>query len=83
MPDLIRALQGDLKKSDEKITEAADGLLQNIDLKDLLENLDNPEAIRELSFAFIEAFIRDIEDGIGRGQRFANTVLKNGAKNGG
>ena len=82
MPDLIRALQGDLKQSDEKVTEAAEGLLQNIDIKDMLENLDNPEKITELTFAFIDLFLRNIEDDIGRGQRFANTVLKNGANNG-
>lgn len=77
MPDLIRALQGDLAKSDEKVTEEAEQiLLPNIDLASLVAG--DRSQVEQLTKDFVGEYLEDIRDGITRGHKFAKTVLKNG-----
>ena len=80
MPDLIRKLQGDLDGQLDDLADASIALRRSIDLKRLRED---PEYRQELGIIFIEEFIDKIKLGIVRGNKFADTVIKNGkAKNG-
>ena len=72
MPNLIRALQGDIDRLRAIIAQDAELLLKSIDLERLLED---PDYILELSREFIQQHLDEIREAVGMGEKFANAVL--------
>ena len=80
MPALIIKLQGDLAEMTEQINQDAIEMVKGMDLVRLLED---PDYIQESSREFVQAHMDESQAGFDMGDKFAETVIKNGQANNG